>query len=164
MSNMMTPEMLKSLDAQTIYWDDLNMGDRFVTSGRTVTEADIVNFAGLSADYNSLHIDAEFASKSPHGQRLAHGLLVLAVVSGLTTRHPITKLMEKAIIGLAGLQCRWVRPTFIGDTLHVVVEVTTKDAGKKPGRGSLTLTRTAVNQRGETVMESDWKVVMAMRG
>ncbi|HMM71285.1 MAG TPA: MaoC/PaaZ C-terminal domain-containing protein, partial [Rhodocyclaceae bacterium] len=103
MSNMMTPEMLKSLDAQTIYWDDLNIGDRFVTSGRTVTEADVVNFAGLSADYNSLHIDAEFASKSPHGQRLAHGLLVLAVVSGLTTRHPITKLMEKAIIGLAGL-------------------------------------------------------------
>jgi acyl dehydratase len=159
----MRPEWLKSLETASVTWDDLHPGDRFVTAGRTVTEADIVNFAGLSADYNQLHTDAEFAAQTPHGQRIAHGLLVLAIMSGLSTRLPVNKFMEKAIIGLAGLQAKWLRPVFIGDTLHVVAEVIGKEPGRKPGRGTVTFKRAAVNQKGDTVLETEWRLVMAMR-
>lgn len=159
----MDPEWLKSLETASVTWEDLHPGDRFVTAGRTVTEADVVNFAGLSADYNQLHTDAEFAAQTAHGKRIAHGLLVLAIMSGLSTRLPMNKFMEKAIIGLAGLQAKWLRPVFIGDTLHVVAEVIGKEPGRKPGRGTVVFRRAAVNQEGETVLETEWRLVMAMR-
>lgn len=156
--------LLESIESTTLYFDDLDIGDRFVSSGRTVTESDIVTFAGLSGDFNSLHMDAEFAATTPHGQRIAHGLLVLAITSGLSTRMPIMKLIEKAILGLAGLECKWVKPTGIGDTLHVVLEILAKEPGKKPDRGTLVMKRSAVNQRGDTVMESVWRLVLKNKG
>jgi len=70
------------------------------------------------------------------------------------------KAMERTILGLANLQCRWRRPTKIGDTIHVVLEVAEKNPGAKNDRGSVVLRRTAVNQRGETVMESDWSLIL----
>lgn len=159
----MSKTLFQTLESASVTYDDLNPGDRFVTAGRTVTEADIVNFAGLSADYNQLHTDAEFAAKTQHGKRIAHGLLVLSIVSGLCTRLPVNKFMETSIIGLAGLQAKWLRPVFVGDTLHVVVEVAAKEPGKKPGRGTITFKRAAVNQNGVTVLETEWKIVMASR-
>jgi len=159
----MSAELLKSLETATVAYDDLAPGDRFVTAGRTLTEADIVNFAGLSGDYNQLHTDAEFASQAPHGKRIAHGLLVLSIMSGLSTRLPLNRLMEKSILGLAGLQARWLRPVFIGDTVHVVVEVVSKEPGRKPGRGTVVFKRSALNQKGETVLETEWRIVMASR-
>lgn len=159
----MSRALLKTLETARVTYDDLEPGDRFVTAGRTVTEADIVNFAGLSADYNQLHTDAAFAAATPHGARIAHGLLVLAIMSGLSTRLPLNKFMEKAIVGLAGLQAKWLRPVFIGDTLHVVAEVTGKEPGKKPGRGTVVFKRTALNQRNETVLETEWRIVMSAR-
>jgi acyl dehydratase len=108
-------------------------------------------------------MDAEFAATTPHGQRIAHGLLVLSIVSGLSTRLPLMKLIEKAILGLAGLECRWLKPAFIGDTLHVVVEIVAREPGRKPDRGTLVMKRSAVNQRGETVMESTWRIVLKTR-
>ena len=88
---------------------------------------------------------------------------MLSIVSGLCTRLPVNKFMEKSIIGLAGLQAKWLRPVFVGDTLHVVVEVAAKEPGKKPGRGTITFKRAAVNQNGVTVLETEWKIVMASR-
>lgn len=160
----MPNSLLETIEGTTLYYDDLQVGDRCISSGRTLTEADIVAFAGLSGDFNSLHMDADFASHTPHGQRIAHGLLVLAVTSGLSTRLPIMKLMEKAIVGLAGLECRWFKPTFIGDTLHVVLEITGKEPGKKADRGSVIMKRSAVNQSGDTVMESLWRLVLKTKG
>ena len=159
----MSSNLLAAIENTTLYFDDLSVGDRFETSGRTVTEGDIVAFAGLSGDFNSLHMDAEFATSTPHGQRIAHGLLVLAMVSGLATRLPLMKLMEKAILGLAGLECKWFKPVFIGDTLHVAVEIVDKEQGRNPDRGTLVMKRSAVNQRGETVMESIWRIVLKTR-
>ena len=159
----MASVLLQTLETASVTYDDLSPGDRFVTAGRTVTEADIVNFAGLSADYNQLHTDAEFAAQTPHGKRIAHGLLVLSIVSGLCTRLPVNKFMEKAIIGLAGLQAKWLRPVFVGDTIHVQVEVMRKEPGKRHGRGSVVFKRAAVNQKGETVLETEWRIVMASR-
>lgn len=159
----MAHELLQTLETASIGYDELSPGDRFVTAGRTVTEADIVNFAGLSADYNQLHTDAEFAAQTPHGKRIAHGLLVLSIMSGLCTRLPVNKFMEKSIIGLAGLQAKWLRPVFIGDTLRVQVEVLAKEPGRKPGRGTVVFKRAALNQKDETVLETEWRIVMASR-
>jgi len=152
--------VLQDIETYEVYFETLNIGDKFKTAGRTVTEGDIVSFAGLSGDYNALHTDAEYAATTPHGARIAHGLLVLAIVSGLSTRLPVMKAMERTILGLANLQCRWRRPTKIGDTIHVVLEVAEKKDGAKNDRGSVVLRRTAVNQRGETVMESDWSLIL----
>ncbi len=152
--------VLQDIERYEVYFETLSVGDKFKTAGRTVTESDIVSFAGLSGDYNALHTDAEYAATTPHGERIAHGLLVLAIVSGLSTRLPVMKAMERTILGLANLQCRWRRPTKIGDTIHVVLEVAEKNAGAKNDRGALVLRRTAVNQRGETVMESDWSLIL----
>ena len=159
----MSSSLLTAIETTTLYFDDLDVGARFQTAGRTLTESDIVAFAGLSGDFNALHTDAEFAATTPHRQRIAHGLLVLSIVSGLSTRLPLMKLIEEAILGLASLECRWHRPTYIGDTLHVVVEIVGKEPGHKPGRGTLVLKRSAVNQRGETVMESTWRIVLKTR-
>ena len=155
--------LLDAIEGAALYYDDLVVGDRFETVGRTVTEADIVGFAGLSGDFNSLHMDAEFAATTPHGQRIAHGLLVLAIASGLSTRLPLMKLIEKAILGLAGVECKWFKPTFVGDTLHILVEIQALEPGKKPDRGTLVLKRLAVNQRGETVMENISRIVLKTR-
>jgi acyl dehydratase len=159
----MSGSLLAQLENTTLYFEDIQAGARFESAGRTVTESDIVAFAGLSGDFNSLHMDAQFAAATPHGQRIAHGLLVLAMVSGLATRLPLMKLIEKSILGLAGLECRWLRPAFIGDTLHVVLEIVEKEPGRKPDRGTLVMKRSAVNQRGETVMESTWRIVLKAR-
>jgi acyl dehydratase len=156
----MGSNLLNQIEGTTLYYDDLDVGDRFQTAGRTVTEADIVNFAGLSGDFNSVHVDAEFASTTQNGQRIAHGLLVLAIASGLSTRLPLMKLIDKAILGLAGVECRWFKPTFAGDTIHVTVEIQAKEPGKKPDRGTVILKRLAMNQRGETVMESTSRIVL----
>ncbi|MCP1336265.1 MaoC/PaaZ C-terminal domain-containing protein [Futiania mangrovi] len=153
--------MLRDIENYKVYFDTLEVGERFVSEGRTVTERDIIAFAGLSGDFNALHIDAEYAATTQHGQRIAHGLLVLSIASGLSTQMPVMKFMSSTIVGLANLECRWLKPTFIGDTIHVVLEVTEKVPSRsKPDRGTLVLSRKAVNQRGETVMDSTWKLIL----
>jgi acyl dehydratase len=137
-----------------VYFDDLQVGDQFTTPGRTVTETDVVNFAGLSADYNSLHIDAEFAKGLSFGQRVAHGLLIMSIASGLTSRLPFIVQMGPAIQGLLDLNCKWPKPTFLGDTIHVLVSITDMKKTSKGTSGVVTMRRDVINQRGETVMES----------
>ena len=110
----MSDRLLDRINDYVLTYEDLNVGDTFTTSARTVTEADVVNFAGLSADYNSLHVDAEFAGTTPHGGRIAHGLLVLAITSGLCTRLPLMKFLEPSILGLANLECKFRLPCKIG--------------------------------------------------
>lgn len=155
--------MLDQLDDYVVYLEDLSVGDRFASPARTVTEADIVAFAGLSGDFNPLHTDAVAAGESAFGERIAHGLLVLAIASGLCSRTPVMKFMERSVLGLLGVECRWLKPTCIGDTIHVVLEVTATRATSKPGRGVVEMRRSAVNQRGETVMESTWTTLVRAR-
>ncbi len=159
----MTDRLLDRIEGYVLCFEDLRAGDRFETAGRTITEADIVNFAGLSADYNALHVDAQFAAGTAHGGRIAHGLLVLAIASGLCTRLPMMKFLEPSIIGLANLECRWLKPSKIGDTIHVVLSIEDKLEGRKPDRGTLVMKRTAINQHGDPVMESTWKIVVKTR-
>lgn len=148
----------------TILWfDDVREGDTFVSPGRTVTEADIVNFAGLSGDFHSLHMDATYAASTPHGQRIAHGMLIVAMSAGLVAKLPFMRLIERATLGVSGVECRFLKPVFIGDTVHVRMEVVQKTLSRKSDHGTVVVRRVFVNQRGDTVIEGDWKIVLKMR-
>ena len=135
-------------------------GFSFESVGRTVTESDIVNFACLSGDYNRLHVDAEYAKTTAFGQRIAHGLLVLSILSGLTTQSSGYRDLEPNVLALKDLTCRFPKPTFIGDTIHVKVTVVEKSASVKPGRSEIIFRREAINQRGEVVVQADFKMLM----
>lgn len=152
-----------AVERDSVFFEDLTPGDRYETAGRTVTESDIVGFAGLSGDYNRLHVDAEFAANTPHGERIAHGLLVLSIASGLSTRLPVSELMQPNILGLLDLQCRWPAATRIGDTVHVVLTITDCSPTSRPTRGVVTMTRDVVNQHGVNVMASTWKLLISTR-
>ncbi|MEJ8850800.1 MaoC/PaaZ C-terminal domain-containing protein [Variovorax rhizosphaerae] len=138
----------------------MQIGDAFRSAGRTITEADVVNFACLSGDFNRLHVDAEYASGTPFGQRIAHGLLVLSILSGLTTQSSGYRALEPAVLALVDLACRFPKATFIGDTIHVQVTVLERAPASKPGRSVVTFRREAVNQRGEVVVQADFKMLM----
>ncbi|MBI3455511.1 MAG: MaoC family dehydratase N-terminal domain-containing protein [Candidatus Rokubacteria bacterium] len=142
------------------YFEDIQVGDEYLSPGRTVTEADIVAFAGLSGDYNVLHTDAEFMRTSIYGERIAHGLLGLAIQSGLGTRAMPRPL---ATIALLGLRWRFKGPIKIGDTIRVRIKVTDKRETSKPDRGIVALQRSVVNQRGEVVQEGETDVMVERR-
>ena len=101
------------------YFDEIELGEEYESPGRTVTEADIVMFAGLSGDYNVLHTDAEFMKQTIFGERIAHGLLCLAIQSGLFTRATA----PYATLGFGGLRWKFKAPVKIGDTVIVTVTV-----------------------------------------
>jgi acyl dehydratase len=142
------------------FFEDIEVGHEYLSPGRTVTEADIVAFAGLSGDYNVLHTDAEFMRTSIFGERIAHGLLGLAIQSGLGTR---AMPQPFATIAFLGLRWRFKGPIKIGDTIKVRVRVTDKRETSKPDRGIVVLQRTVVNQRGEVVQEGDTDIMVERR-
>jgi len=142
------------------YFEDIQVGEEYLSPGRTVTEADIVIFAGLSGDYNVLHTNAEFMKSSIFGERIAHGLLGLAIQSGLLTRG----MRPYATLALLGLRWKFKGPIKIGDTITVRAKVISKKETGKPDRGIVTLDRQVVNQKGEVVQEGETDVMVARRG
>ena len=142
------------------YFEDIQVGDEHLSPGRTVTESDIVTFAGLSGDYNVLHTDAEFMKTSIFGERIAHGLLGLAISSGLGTR---AMAKPYATLAFLGLRWRFKGPIKIGDTIKVRMKVTAKRETSKPDRGIVTVQRHVLNQRGEVVQEGDTELMVERR-
>ncbi len=142
------------------YYEDIAAGEEYESPGRTVTETDIVLFAGLSGDYNVLHTDAELMKTSIFGERIAHGLLGLAIQSGLFSRS--TKAY--ATLGLAGLRWKFKGPIKIGDTVRLRARVSAKQDDDKPDRGLITVQRSLVNQRGEVVQEGETDLLVEKRG
>jgi len=142
------------------YFEDIQVGDEYVSPGRTVTEADIVAFAGLSGDYNILHTDAEYMKTSIFGERIAHGLLGLSISSGLGARAVVRPF---ATIAFLGLRWRFKGPIKIGDTIKVRMRVSEKKETSKPDRGIITVQRSVLNQRGELVQEGDTELMIERR-
>lgn len=153
----------QALGALRYYWEDMEPGLTFETASRTITEADVVGFAGLSADYNRVHVDAEYAAGSVWGKRIAHGMLVASIVSGLNTRTVVNQLLEPSLIGMLEVTYRWPKPTLIGDTIHARIEVAATRPTSHPARGIVEFRRTAINQRGEVVCECDVKMMVSRR-
>lgn len=141
----------------TRYFNELELGASFTSSGRTVTEADIVAFAGLSGDYNPLHTDEEWVKKNTgYGARIAHGLLVLSISSGLRTPG----LDELAIQGYLNVERQMVAPTYAGDTLRVTQTVDQLNPSKsKPGMGVVTIA-VSVEKRDGTVVQRGTDVLL----
>ncbi len=144
---------------ESLYFEDYEVGMELETSGRTVTEADIVNFAGLTGDWNPLHTDEEFAKKSFFGKRIAHGTLIFSITIGLLTR---LGFIEKSILAFYGIdKLRFTNPVFIGDTIKAVAKVVeVKDKG---GYGVITLEARTVNQKGDVVLTCQLKVAVKKR-
>jgi acyl dehydratase len=139
------------------YFEEFNVGDKMISQGRTVTEADIVAFAGLSGDYNPVHIDAEFAKGGMFGERIAHGLLVLSMASGLAWQ---LGFMAGTADAFLSLDCKFAGPTKIGDTLKVSAEVAQKRDMPGSGGGMVVFNVEVINQRSEVVQKGKWSVLV----
>jgi 3-hydroxybutyryl-CoA dehydratase len=143
----------------SLYYEDFHIGASWESRGRTITETDIVNFAGLSGDFVELHTNEEFASQTPAGRRIAHGALIFSISTGLMTQM---NLINDTVIAFYGVdKLRFTRPTFIGDTIRASLKVT--EMIGKGARGVVTLETTVRNQHGETVLVYHAKMVMKVR-
>jgi acyl dehydratase len=141
-----------------LWFEEFEIDQSVISPGRTITEADVVSFAGLSGDYNQIHTDAEFTKTSPYGQRVAHGLLGLSIASGLVTQ---TGVLEGTIIAFREIdKWKFSKPVFIGDTIHVELIVKDKKAMPRLGGGTVIIQVNVVNQHGEVVMKGFWSALM----
>jgi len=147
-------------ESRGLYFEDLEIGASFTSPGRTITETDVISFAGVSGDYNELHTNAEYAAGTSFGQRIAHGLLGLAVASGLIGRMG---LFEGTAIAFVGLEWKFKAPIFINDTVHVRTQVEKARAMRAIGGGMVILKIVLSNQRGEAVQEGTWRALLKSR-
>lgn len=130
-------------------FDDLSLDDEWESPGRTITEADVVAFAGLSGDFNPLHVDYEESRKQPFGKPIAHGLLGLAIASGLSVTAPRVATMAF----LAIVEWKFLQPIMFGDTIRVISRVAALEPRSRGRRGVVTWHRRVVNQHGKVVQE-----------
>jgi acyl dehydratase len=144
-----------------LYFEEFEIGQRFKTVSRTITEGDIVTFAGLSGDYTQLHTDKEFAKNTPYGRRIAHGLLGMAIASGLTVRSGVIEGTALAFREVNNW--KFSNPIYIGDTIHVNLEVINKKALPRLGGGSVLIQMIVKNQRDENTMRGVWTVLVASK-
>ena len=134
-----------------LYWEEWKIGAEFVTSARTITETDIINFAGISGDYNPLHIDEEFCRNTQFGTRIAHGPLVYSIATGLIFQ---LHLYDDTLIAFLGFDSlKFTKPVKIGDTIHARVEVIEKRETSKSDRGIMKRLLQVLNQNNELVQE-----------
>jgi 3-hydroxybutyryl-CoA dehydratase len=143
-----------------LYFEEFTQGQVVTSPGRTITEADVVAFAGLSGDYNQLHTDAAFARETPYGQRIAHGLLGLAVASGLAARAGFIEGTTQAFVGLT---YKFKAPVLIGDTIHLRATVSKLRPMPSMGGGMVVFAMEVLNQRCEVVQEGEWTLLMRGR-
>jgi len=135
-------------------WED---GREYETSARTVTEADVAAFAGLSGDFNPLHTDEVFARETPFRTRIAHGMLTAAVATGLVNAQG---WFEGTTLALLEQTFKYKGPVKFGDTVHCVLKVAEKKETSKPDRGVVAYDVNVVNQEGKAVLESRWTCMM----
>jgi 3-hydroxybutyryl-CoA dehydratase len=132
-----------------LYFDDVEIGQEWESFGRTVTEADIVNFAGLSGDFNPIHLDHAFAKTTVFRRPIAHGLLVQAIGSGLGVMFPTMRTL--AFLSMKDWYFR--EPVFIGDTIHIKARVLEKEERSRGRRGVITWHRQIIKQDKKVVQE-----------
>ena len=148
------------IKAQGLYFEEFIEGLEIESPGRTITEADITLFAGLSGDYNPLHTDAAYAAETPFGQRVAHGLLGLSIASGLASR---TGILEGTTLAFRSMEWKFKVPVLIGDTVKVFAVVTQRRALRRLGGGQVVFSVKLVNQRKETVQQGRWSLLIKSR-
>lgn len=141
-----------------LYFEEFEVGQKTSTVGRAVTETDVVSFAGLSGDFNQIHTDGAYSATTPFGQRIAHGLCTMSIVSGLITR---TGVMEGTVLAFREiLEWKFSKPVFFGDTVHAEIEVLETKPFPRLNAGAVTIKIDAKNQKGEVVQTGKWSVLM----
>jgi acyl dehydratase len=134
---------------EPLHFNDVEVGDTWQSAARTVTESDVVLFAGLTGDYNPLHVDHEFARSTPFGRPIAHGLLGMSLIAGLGSHSPCMRTLAFVKIR----QWNFLKPLYIGDTVHVRTEVLAKEVQGRGRRGLITWKRQLVNQAADVIQE-----------
>lgn len=143
------------------YFEEFALGEVFETYSRTITEADLVNFAGMTGDNNPLHMDEEFAAATPFGGRIAHGPFFVGLTFGLLSQFD---LLERTVMALRRVSWQFDGPVKPGDTVRVRAEVTElKENPSKADRGNLSMDVVILNQRDEEVQSGSFTAVMARR-
>lgn len=144
-----------------MFFEEFSVGQHIISTARTVTESDVVAFAGLSGDYNQIHTDAEFSKNTPFGKRVAHGLLGIAIASGLAMR---TGVLEGTVLAFREInEWKFSKPIFIGDTVHVELDVKEIKALPRLGGGSVIIELSVKNQQEEVTMKGLWTVLVASK-
>jgi acyl dehydratase len=143
-----------------LYFEEFEIGQTVTSQGRTITESDVVAFAGLSGDYNQIHTDAEFSKETMFGRRVAHGLLVLSIATGLSAQ---LGFIEGTVMAFRELTWKFSQPVFIGDTVHMEAKVTELKPYPRLGGGSVILNVAVINQAGESVARGTWNALIASK-
>ena len=144
-----------------LYFEDFSVGQKVTSVARTVTEGDIMTFAGLTGDYNQIHTDAHFAAGTQFGQRIAHGLLGLSIAVGLLMR---TGVLEGTVLAFREIvEWKFIKPVFIGDSLHVEMEVKDLKSMPRIGGGQAWVALEVKNQKDETLMRGTLAVLVASK-
>lgn len=143
------------------FFEEFSLGQKGTSAGRTISEADISTFAGISGDFNQIHTDAEFAKSTSFGQRIAHGLLGLSIASGLAVQ---TGILGPNVIAFREVnEWKFIKPIFIGDTIKVEMEVVETKHLPRLKAGSLTLAAKVLNQANDVCMNGLWTVLVKTR-
>jgi acyl dehydratase len=143
-----------------LYFEEFTVGDQVESAGRTVTETDIVNFASLTGDWNLIHTDAEYSAQGHFGQRVAHGLLILSIASGLAVR---LGFMEDTILAFRELDWKFREPVFIGDTIRLRVAIQETKAMPRLGGGLVSFKMEVLNQNDKLCQRGKWTILCKMR-
>ena len=152
----------KNLPARTgLYFEEFEIGQSITSVGRTITETDVVAFAALSGDWTQIHTDAEFAAQHPFGQRVAHGLLLISIASGLAARLGFIEGTALAFREIG--EWKFSLPVFIGDTIRVRATVIETKPMRRLGGGLVTLKIEILNQKDEVVQRGTWGVLVKSR-
>lgn len=144
-----------------LYFEEFEIGDSVDSAGRTITEADIVQFAMISGDWNQIHTDAEYSKQQMTGERIAHGLLVLSAATGLATR---LGFMEDTVMAFMALEWEFRGVVKIGDTIRVRAAVDEKREMRRLGGGFVWFKVEVLNQADEKVQRGRWKVLVKSAG
>jgi acyl dehydratase len=143
---------------RSLSFEEFEVGKSITTVGRTVTEADIVSFAALSGDWTRIHTDASYAAHHPFGQRVAHGLLVVSIASGLVIR---LGFIEDTVLAFREIEAwKFSLPVFIGDTVHVRATVTESKSMPRLGGGQVKFKIDVLNQDNQVVMKGIWSLLV----
>ena len=138
------------------FFDEFEIGETWDSPARTITEADLLIFAGYSGDFHPLHTDEEYAKTTQFGRRIFHGPGAFAIATGLESRLGIK---EGTAIAFLGMTWSLKAPIFIGDTIRVRETIAIKKESKKPDRGVVTFDVAILNQRDEVCQDGQWVVM-----
>jgi acyl dehydratase len=149
--------VMSDIKGRGLWFEEFTEGLSVETRSRTITEADLVNFAGVSGDFNPMHTDAEYAKNTQFGARVAHGGLIFAIATGLSYQ---LGFLEGTVIAFTGFDWKLRAPVYIGDTIKVIATVSKRREMAAAGGGFVTFDVKVVNQKGDITQKGEWVIMV----